>query len=314
MPGRDTAARVNRELSEIIDLLWLTDELRRERPDPIDEVRNVTFYLEEAARETVPVVLRELAAVFARFGVETIGEVPLRFGTWTGGDRDGNPNVSATVTMQALALQHELGSGSLSDHSRRSLKCSVCHPGVGGVSEELLDSLKEDLERLPEVDDRFRRINAEEPYRLKISCIRAKLACTRARLAAASTIQHQPGADYLGTPELVADLDVLRSSLGEHHGELVADGRVADLIRATRALGLHLATMDIREHAEAHHHAIVALVDRLGEPNPPYAELDRLERGEVAGLRARRPSAPGQSVHAAHRSGGAGRRRVHDDP
>jgi phosphoenolpyruvate carboxylase len=291
-PGLDVVDRTDRELAEIIDLLWLTDELRRERPDPIDEARNIMFHLEDAAHEAVPAVLTDLAAMFARFAVDLpVAALPLRFGTWTGGDRDGNPHVTAAVTMQALTLQHELGIRVV----ERSLEVLVeelsVSSRVGGVSEELITSLAVDLERLPDVDARFRRLNAEEPYRLKISCIRAKLARTRARLAAGPAGRHQAGVDYLGSAELVADLDLLRRSLIEHHGELVAHGRLTELVRTTQAMGLHLATMDVREHADAHHEAVAELVERLGEAGPAYGRLDREGRTRwlVAELAGRRP-------------------------
>ena len=293
LPGLDNTERTDRELAEIIDLLWLTDELRRQRPEPIDEARNAMFHLEDAARVAVPAVLRDLAAVFSRFGVEVpTGASPLRFGTWTGGDRDGNPNVTAAVTMQALTLQHELGIRVVERALETLVEELSVSSRVGGVSEQLLTSLSADLDALPEVDARFRRINVEEPYRLKISCIRAKLARTRARLAG-SAGEHRPGADYLGSSDLLADLELLRQSLAEHNGQLVADGRLADLVRTTRAMGLHLATLDVREHADAHHQAVAALVDRLAEPGPVYGELDRVERAAwlVRELDGRRPLA-----------------------
>ena len=287
----DQGERTDRELAEVIDLLWLTDELRRERPDPIDEARNVMFHLEDAASEAVPAVLREVAALFDRFGVALpVTATPLRFGTWTGGDRDGNPNVTPAVTLQALTLQHELGIRVLERSLERLVEELSVSSRIGGVSDELMASLRADLDRLPEVPARFRRINAEEPYRLKISCIRAKLARTRMRLAAGAAGTHEPGVDYLGSSELVADLDLLRRSLAEHHADLVAGGRLADLVRTTRAIGLHLATMDVREHAEGHHVAIAALAGRIGESGPPYADLDREKRtawlaGELDGRR-----------------------------
>jgi phosphoenolpyruvate carboxylase len=293
-PGPDLAERTDRRLSEVIDLLWLTDELRRERPEPVDEARNAVFHLVDAERLAVPEVLADVAAVFARFGVELpVTAAPLRFGTWTGGDRDGNPNVTPAVTMQVLTLQHDQGIRVV----ERALEVLVeelsVSSRVGGVSDELLASLHEDLERLPEVDPRFRRINAEEPYRLKISCMRAKLARTRARLAAGASGRHEPGADYLGSEALVTDLELLRRSLAVHHGELIAEGRLASIVRTISAMGIHLATMDVREHADAHHLAIAAMADPLRETEVPYGELDRMQRRAwlVRELGGRRPLA-----------------------
>ncbi len=293
-PGPGLSERTDRLLAEIIDLLWLTDELRRERPEPIDEARNLVYHLEDTARSTVPVVLTDLAAMFARFGVDLpVTSTPLRFGTWTGGDRDGNPNVTADVTMQVLTLQHEQGIRVVERFLESLVEELSVSSRVAGVSAELLESLAGDLDRLPEVDPRYRRINVEEPYRLKISCIRAKLARTRARLAAGAGGRHDPGTDYLGAGGLVEDLEVLRRSLMEHHGELVAGGRVSTLVRTVSAMGLHLATMDVREHAAAHHLALAAMVDRLGETDRPYGELDAPQRTAwlVRELGGRRPLA-----------------------
>ena len=279
-PGGDLGERTDRRLSEVIDLLWLTDELRRERPEPLDEARNVIFHLEDVARHAVPLVLADVAAVFARFDVQLPPTAtPLCFGTWTGGDRDGNPHVTPEVMMQVLTLQHEQAIRVVERALAELVEELSVSSRVGGASEELVASLAMDLERLPEVEDRFRRINAEEPYRLKISCIRAKLARTRARMTS------RPGArrggavvEYLRVDGLVDDLELLRRSLAAHHGELIADGRLSDLIRMVSAIGLHLATMDVREHADAHHVAVAALVDPLGEMERPYGELDRVDR------------------------------------
>jgi phosphoenolpyruvate carboxylase len=293
-PGPYLAERTDRRLSEVIDLLWLTDELRRERPEPVDEARNAVFHLVDAERLAVPEVLADVAAIFAGFGVELpVTAAPLRFGTWTGGDRDGNPNVTPAVTMQVLTLQHDQGIRVVERALETLVEELSVSSRIGGVADELLASLTADLERLPEVDPRFRRINAEEPYRLKISCIRAKLARTRARLAAGAAGRHEPGADYLGSEALVADLELLRRSLAVHHGGLIAEGRLADIIRTISAMGIHLATMDVREHADAHHLAIAALADPLHETEVPYSELDRSQRRAwlVRELGGRRPLA-----------------------
>jgi phosphoenolpyruvate carboxylase len=284
------STRTNRRLAEVIDLLWLTDELRLERPEPADEARNAVYYLNDLHADAAPEVLTELAETFRALGVPTAPITrPLTFGTWIGGDRDGNPFVSADVTMQVLVLQHEHG---IRD-TERVLEALVNEVSVServvGVSQELRDSVAADLAALPEIEKRFLRINAEEPYRLKIRCIRAKLANTRARLA--NGTRHRPGRDYLGSAALIEDLEVMRRSLAEHRGHLVAEGRLAELIRTVSAFGLHLATMDVREHADAHHAVLARLFDRLGELDRPYAELDRAERTAllVEELESRRP-------------------------
>ena len=84
--------------------------------------------------------------------------------------------------------------------------------------------------------------------------------------------EHVPGRDYLGSAELVEDLDLMRRSLALHDGSLVAEGRLAELLRTVRAFGLHLATMDVREHADAHHAALAPLLDATGELDGPYAD------------------------------------------
>ena len=232
----------------------------------------------------MPAVLADLAEVLARFGVELpLTATPLRFGTWTGGDRDGNPNVTPAVTMQVLTVQHEQGIRVVERWLAALVEELSVSSRIGGASEELLTTLAADLERLPEVDPRFRRINAEEPYRLKISCIRAKLARTHARLTAGDAGRHEPGVDYLGSADLVGDLEVLHRSLAEHHGRLIADGRLAGLIRTVSAMGLHLATMDVREHADVHHAALAALVDPLGETPRPYRGAGPVAADGVAG-------------------------------
>jgi phosphoenolpyruvate carboxylase len=162
---------------------------------------------------------------------------------------------------------------------------------ITGVTAELEASLAADLERLPELDPRYRRLNAEEPYRLKLTCVRHKLLNTRARIARRRA--HEPGRDYLGAGELLADLALVRDSLLLHRGELVARGRLEQGMRTLAAFGLHLATLDVREHADAHHHAIGQLFDRL-DGGEPYRERSRDERRALlaAELPSRRPLAP----------------------
>ena len=285
--------RADRRIAEVIDLLWQTAELRLDRPEPLDEARNAAYYLDELMLHAVGDVLEELADQLASLGVELPPDArPLTFGSWIGGDRDGNPNVTPQVTHDVLVLQH--------GHALRDLAAMVddlmqdlsSSQQLVGASDELLASIARDLESLPDLDPRVRRINADEPYRLKGRCVQLKLAHTRERIAAGAA--HRPGHDYLGSAELLEDLQLMRGSLATHRASLAAHGRMDRLIRTVATFGLHLATLDVREHADAHHHALAQLFDRLGELSWRYADLPRpnrldLLRKELAG---RRPLAP----------------------
>jgi phosphoenolpyruvate carboxylase len=285
--------RADRRIAEVIDLLWQTAELRLDRPEPLDEARNAAYYLDELMLHTVADVLEELADELAGLGVALpTTSRPLTFGSWIGGDRDGNPNVTPQVTHDVLVLQHGHALRdliSIIDDLMQDLSTSA---QLAGASTELLASIDRDLAMLPDLDPRVRRINADEPYRLKGRCVQLKLAHTRDRIARGAA--HRPGHDYLGSADLLADLTLMRDSLVAHRGGLAATGRMDRLIRTVATFGLHLATLDVREHADAHHHALAQLFDRLGELSWRYADLPRANRFELLRkeLAGRRPLTP----------------------
>ncbi|WP_427016298.1 phosphoenolpyruvate carboxylase [Pseudarthrobacter sp. P1] len=288
--GSSARRRQDRALAEIIDQMWQTDELRQVRPTPMDEARNAIYYLNTILTDAMPGMLTELAELLGEHGVTLpSGTAPLRFGSWIGGDRDGNPNVTPQVTREVLILQNQNAvkiSIALVDELISTLSNSSA---LAGADAELLESIDVDLKNLPGIEKRVLELNAQEPYRLKLTCIKAKLLNTRKRVAVDS--YHEDGRDYATTGELVEDLELLERSLRNNSAALVADGALASVRRAISSYGLHLATLDIREHADYHHDAVGQLLDRLGELEIPYADLSREERLRVLSgeLASRRP-------------------------
>lgn len=292
LAGAVDSAATNERLAELIDLLWQTDEVRVERPDPADEARNAVYYLTDLYGDAAGRVLADLSRALTDLGAEpTLSDAPLRFGTWIGGDRDGNPFVTPDVTHTVLTLQHEHGIRSAEAALDALISELSISQRLRPAGDEFMAGLAADLAALPELPQRFRRVNAEEPYRLKARCMKAKLAATRHRHATGGP--HRPGRDYADGSQLLADLSAVHDALADSTGGLSARGRVADAMRTVAAFGLHLATMDVREHAAAHHAAVAELFDRL-EAGPPYGELSRDERLRLlsAELESRRPLAP----------------------
>jgi phosphoenolpyruvate carboxylase len=198
-----------RRLAELVGLLWQTDELRVVKPEPTDEARTAVYYLRSIAGEVVPELLAELDRQLARIDVTLpAGARPLRFGTWAGGDRDGNPNVTPAVTLEVLHLQHSSGLG---------------------------ESIAADAEALPITWESVRRLNADEPYRLKLSFVRVRLSRTRDRLVGGTP--HEPGRDYLGFDDLVRDLTLVRDSMLAAGDQLTGDGAILRLIRTAVTFG-----------------------------------------------------------------------------
>ena len=245
-------------LAETIDLLWQTDELRLGRPEPLDEAVNSIYYLDELLVQTVPEVLAEFASEVKRLGVDlSLSAKPLSFGTWIGGDRDGNPNITADVTRSAILLQNSHFTRTLLLHLDQLVQGVSISTKLTGVSKELEKSVLDDLEKLPEIESRYRRINAEEPYRLKVTAIRHKLLITQQRHTDNSP--HVPGRDYKDSAELLSDFEIMRKSLMANNGQLIATGLLERITRAITAFGLSHAKMDIREHSDAHHYLLKQL-------------------------------------------------------
>jgi phosphoenolpyruvate carboxylase len=291
--------RLSAQLAQTVDLLWQTDELRTSRPDPEDEARNAAYYLDELTSTALPEVLADLREALEAVGVSLpLATRPLTFGSWIGGDRDGNPHVTADVTRRVLRLQHEHAVRAvlaLVDRLRSELSVSQ---RVVGSDAELEVALARDALLLPELDPRYLKLNAEEPWRLRLTYVRQRLLNTLDRLADGQ--RAEDGRDYLGVPgALREDLLLVREALVRHGGELVARGALDDALRVVTANGLHLAALDVREHAGRHHDAIAGLIDPLHELSMRYDDLTAPQRQAVLTreLAGRRPLVRSSEAH-----------------
>ena len=279
-PEGNNTARRQRRAAEVVESLWQTDELRLERPEVLDEARNALYFIDGLMRGPVTEVLVQFVDLLDEIGVSVpLRNRPLSFGSWIGGDRDGNPFVTPEVTTSVvdLSLEHSIRI-LLALFTRLIDEVSVSER-LESVSPALQASLAQDLANITDLDPRFRRLNAEEPYRLKLTCMRAKLESTSRRMRHRN--RHQPGVDYATTGELLDDLTLLYNSLIDNGGELIARGTLEQAVRTVAVFGLTLTTLDVREHALAHHAALGPMLDRLHLRPEPYATLSREERLEL---------------------------------
>ncbi len=264
-------ARIDRRVDELLDMIWQTDELRREKPDPVDEARSILYFLGEMLESGVPELLDDIDAALAGHGHGLDPDAqPVRFGSWVGGDRDGNPNVTPATTCEVLDFQRERALRLLiSEIEQLSAELSIS-TAVRPISNELQAQLDADDEAFPQVRARFRALSAGEPYRQRLSVMHQ-------RLLAAS--QSPPGPQAYTRPgELADDLAVIAGSLDAAGGALISNGRLARVRRLVGLVGFHLATLDIRQHTEKHHTTLSRLFAAVGTD---YESLDKPARAAL---------------------------------
>ncbi|HJS71999.1 MAG TPA: phosphoenolpyruvate carboxylase [Acidimicrobiia bacterium] len=282
--NEDRIALLDRRSSELIDQIWQTDELRTDRPTVVDEARSALYYLVGLAERVLPGLNEIIETQLHRLSPDA-NPTPLRFGTWVGGDRDGNPEVTSETTLETLALQHDRGLTllimAIEDLSEELSMSSV----LTSPSSALEQALDEGRQVLTEVWQRESARTAGAPYRLMCSYIHAKLINTRSRIK--SGAEHSPGRDYQHPDEMIADLDLIASSLRQSRGQLIADGAVARVRRAARLLGFQMAVLDIRQHSVRHRAALEELFAKIGVDYAAMADLERTETlsKELVGMR-----------------------------
>src|SRR5271154_7079367 len=245
-------------LTAEITALWETDEVRTRRPTVGDEVKMGLDYYDASIYATLPGLYGEVAAAFeAEYGVcLSLAEMPLllSFGSWIGGDRDGNPYVTPQVTREALQMARE----HLLEHYQRELglildllTSSAQQAPISGALEQRLEGYLHALNTTgPQAfGERFEF----EQYRRFLSCIRVRLAGVGGSMGAATLDAALAGLPaYKSAQEFLGDLEILHASLVENRGPRLAHALIDPLILEVRTYGLHLQTLDIRQHARLH--------------------------------------------------------------
>ena len=258
------------QLRARIAQLWQTRLFRTSKLTVADEVENALSYYQSTFLGEIPRIYDELEQALG----QPVAQPFLRMGQWIGGDRDGNPNVTAETLRHAMrrqaavALQHYL------DEVHRlgeELSMSARLVPVSAALEALARS---------SVDDSVHR--TDEPYRRALTGMYARLASTLEQLAGSRVERHAVGrqAPYPDAQAFLNDLGVLRDSLQAHHGgELVAQ-RLAPLIRAVEVFGFHLATLDLRQSSDQHE-AVLAELLAVAHLAPDYAALGEMAKREL---------------------------------
>lgn len=265
LPDEELAAK-EREILAEITALWQTDEVRSYRPTVQDEIKLGLDYYEIGIFDTLPQLFAEIAAALHdEYGVEVEpNDLPqvVRFGSWIGGDRDGNPNVTPEVTWEAIAMARR----KLNDHylARVQLIVDLLTPSIQRVG--ISAALRQKLE---EYESGMERSKADLAGRFPHELDRRFALCIHARLAAARTEPRTASAQnplppYGSAQELLDDLNLLRSSLAENKSVRLARTLVDPLVREVRTFGLHLHTLDIRQHARLHTQALKEIAPLSG--------------------------------------------------
>ncbi|MBP6821836.1 MAG: phosphoenolpyruvate carboxylase [Acidobacteria bacterium] len=294
------------QLAAEVESIWMTDEVRHTQLQVLDEVNNTLYYFDSPLFDSVPALLEELEFQLDKNfpGVKLRdGAVPLRFGSWVGGDRDGNPNVTPEVTWETLRLQQRLTLrkylATVAELSRRLSESVRFAP----PSAELQASIERDKREMPLTSEEVFRRNPEEPYRQKLSFVYRRLENTLQRnrdlagalrietknqlisirpalpIIAALTKSVKPAeGNYKTATEIWEDLRLVRDSLRVDKASLAA-GAVDRLMRQVAVFGLHLAALDLRQHSQRHTAALTEITRGLGlEKN--YGAMNEAERCE----------------------------------
>ncbi|MBC3484320.1 phosphoenolpyruvate carboxylase [Pseudomonas sp. SWRI50] len=267
--------QVRERLRRLIAEAWHTEEIRRTRPTPVDEAKWGFAVIEHSLWQAIPNHLRKVdKALHDATGLRLpLEAAPIRFASWMGGDRDGNPNVTAAVTREVLLLARWMAADLfLRDIDALAAELSMQHAS-SALREHVGDSA--------------------EPYRAILKQLRDRLRATRAWAHAALGSSTPAGADVLvDNRDLIAPLELCYQSLHECGMGVIAEGPLLDCLRRAVTFGLYLGRLDVRQDAARHRDALTEITDYLGLGR--YADWDEEQRIAflLAELKNRRPLLP----------------------
>ncbi|QQS00049.1 MAG: phosphoenolpyruvate carboxylase [Austwickia sp.] len=263
-----------RRMLEDIDILQRTSTLRRTRPEPQDEVKTILTVFDQTLVRAVPRLYRAVDEGLRHAGVSrSLPPAFVRFGSWIGGDRDGNPFVTADVTRRTMAAQAEHAIAALARIAGRIARTLTMDEVGTPPSDALVEALANDAVRLPEAMARFVKDSPGEPHRQKMLVIVTRLELTLAERA---------GLAYAGPAEVLADLALVQESLVAAGDARAAYGELQQLIWLVQTFGFHLAELEVRQHSAVHEAALVELLTGVEGVADPLAAardaayLDRL--------------------------------------
>ena len=250
--------------------LWQTRLLRFTKLTVADEIENALSYYQST-------FLREIPRIYADLERE-LGQQPvasfLRMGQWIGGDRDGNPNVSAQTLEYALRRQSEV--------ALRHYLTEVHYLGGEMSLSAMLVEVTPGMQALAERSPDTNQHRKDEPYRRALTGIYARLAATLKALTGGDAARHAvaPQDPYRQAEDFLADLLTIRASLLAHHAQALVAQRLHPLVRAVEVFGFHLATVDLRQSSDQHE-LVVAELLATARVEPDYSKLDEAHKREL---------------------------------
>lgn len=272
------------DLEQHIQILYKTNEVRVQKPQVTDEVKNGLYFYRESLFKSVPQTYRNLEKAIGRtYGKDSGIIVPsvIQFGSWIGGDRDGNPFVKPETTILALRMQsHEI----LNEYIKQlkllnkilTQSSLFCQPTDEFLSQLALDE-KEVTEPFLENPNQFR----QEPYRRKLFIMQYRIQCNLDNVEARlnNITSKKSTCSYVNEQDMLNDLYLIRDSLSSHGDESSASGELQDLIRQVETFGFYLAKLDIRQESTIHSQTVAEILKQIDGSD--YTKLDEATRLET---------------------------------